>query len=120
VAFQQDPDCLSTHAGDQFALDRLLDHQANRPTRAALGRITAHHRDDALLLGTVENLFGSGPRLLIQGAIQAAPIIAMGHLADRFGSQRDGLGDLRSRNPTRQQPQSQRPQNHPHLLNSTS
>jgi len=120
VAFEQDPDCLPTDAGNQFALDSLLDHQAHRPTSPAFRRITAHHRDDALLLGIVENLLGPGPLLLIQRAVEPAPVIAMGNLADRFRSQRDGSRDLRSRNPTRQQPQGKRAQNNTHLLNSAS
>ena len=120
MAFEQDPDCLPTDAGNQFAFDGLLDHQAQGPTCPAFRRIAAHHRDDALLLGIVENLLGSGSLLFIQGALQAAPVIAIGNLADRFRSQRDGLRDLRRCHSTGQQAQSQRTHNNAHLLHSAS
>jgi hypothetical protein len=99
VAFEQNPDCLPTHTRNQFALDGLLGHEAYRPPRPACRRITAHHSDDALLLGSVENLLGPRPLLLVQRHIQATFDVAMGDLADGLGSQRDGLRNLRCGNP---------------------
>ena len=120
MALEKDPNCLPADAGYQLALDGLLGHQAYRPTSPAFGRITAYHRDDALLLGRVQELPGPGPLLLIQRRIQATLVVAMGDLADRFGGQRNRLCHLGRRNLIGQQPQSQRPQNHAHLLNSAA
>src|SRR5688572_12617653 len=90
VAFEQDPDCLSAHAGNQFALDRFLGDQAHRPASPAFRRLAAHHGDDALLLGIVENLLSPGSLFFIQGAVQAALVITMGDLTDRLRGQRYG------------------------------
>jgi hypothetical protein len=95
VAFEQDPDCLPTDAGNQFALDSLLDHQAHRPTRPAFRRFATDHGDDALLLSGVENLLGSRSLLVVDGAIQGTPVIATGNMADCLGSNGKCLRDLR-------------------------
>jgi hypothetical protein len=82
VALQQDPDCLSSHIGDQFALDGLLDNPADSPASPPFRRLTANPGDNALFLGVVENLLGPRSLLVVEGAIQAATVVAMGDLAD--------------------------------------
>ena len=120
VAFEQDPDCLPTDAGNQFALDGLLDHQAHRPTCAAFRRITAHHRDDALLLGIVENLLGPGPLLVIQGAIQAATAVTVSDLADSLRGERQRLRDSGRGSAPGELSESQGAQDDAYLLNAGS
>ena len=65
-------------------------------------------------------MLGSGPLFLIQRRIQATLVVAMGNLADRFGGQRNRLRHMGGRDLIGQQPQSQRPQNHSHLLDTAS
>jgi len=82
VALQQDPDCLASHIGDQFALDGLFDNQADSPASPPLRRLTANHGDNALFLGVVENLLRPWSLFVLEGAIQAVTVVAMGDLAD--------------------------------------
>ena len=71
MAFEQDTDGFATHLGHQFSLDRLLGNQAHRPARLPRRRIRADHGDDALLLGQIQNLFGTWTRPFIQRPFQA-------------------------------------------------
>src|SRR3990172_5793403 len=95
VALQQNPDCLSTHLGNQLPFDGLFGDQADGPTGTAFRRFTADHGNDTLLLGTVENLLCPRSLFGVNGSTQAVPDIAMGDLADRLGSKGECLGDLR-------------------------
>src|SRR5450631_3520716 len=62
MAFQQNPDGLSAHAGNKFALDDFFGQQPHRPARPPLWRRRADHGDNALLLLLVQNrsLAGTG------------------------------------------------------------
>src|ERR1039457_6154585 len=48
VFLQQDPNCLASCPGDQFAFDRFLGHQPHGPTRIAWRGIGANHGDNPL------------------------------------------------------------------------
>ena len=91
VALQQDPDCLSSHSADQLAFDRLLDDQADSPASPPFRRLTADHGDDALFLGVVESRLRSRSLFLVEDAVQAVPVVAMGDVADGLGSQGNGV-----------------------------
>src|SRR5450759_507121 len=95
VAVQQNPDCLSAHLGHQFALDGLLYNQTHSPTSPPFRRLTANHGNNALFLGSVENLLCSRSLFVVEGSIQAATVVAMGDLSDRLGSQGNCFRDLR-------------------------
>ena len=120
MAFQKHPDCFSTHARNQLTPDCLLSHQAYRPASPAFRRLTAHHGNNALLLGIVENLAGSRSLPFVQSALQAASVVAVGDLSDRLRSERNGLRNLRCRRACRQQSQRKGTQDNAHLLNSAS
>src|SRR5260370_40171923 len=95
VALQQDPDCLSSHSADQLAFDRLLDDQADSPASPPFRRLTADHGDDALFLGVVESRLPSRSLFLVEGAVQAVPVVAMGDVADGLGRSRKGVCHFR-------------------------
>jgi hypothetical protein len=95
VALQQNPNCLSTHLGNQLPFDGLFGDQANGPTGTAFRRFAADHGDNTLLLWAVENLPGSRPLFGIDGGIQAVAPVAMGDLADRLRRKGESLSDLR-------------------------
>jgi len=120
VALQQNPDCLSPHLGHQLALDGFFDNQAHRPTRSPFRRWTANHGNNALLLGTVENLAGSRSLLVVEGGIQAATVVAVGDLTDRFGSQGKRLRDFRRGAASGKLAQHECSEDDTHLLNATS
>lgn len=86
MAFEQDANCLPTDAGDQLTLHSLLGDEAYRPTRPALRRISAHHRNNPLLLRRVQNLLGPGPLSFVERRLQAAVVVAMGNFTDCFRS----------------------------------
>ena len=77
MTFQKHPDGFSTHARNYLALDCLLSHQAYRPASPAFRRLTAHHGNNALLLGLVENLAGSRSLPFLQSALQAASVVCL-------------------------------------------
>src|ERR1700674_3938810 len=87
VALQQDADCLSPYIRDQFAFDGFFGDQTDRPASPPFRRLTANHGDNALFLRVIENLLRPRSLLVIEGAIQAVTVIAMGDLADCLGSQ---------------------------------
>jgi hypothetical protein len=120
VAFEQDPDCLPTDAGNQLALDRLPGHQAHGPARTAFWWFTANHGDDALLLGIVQDLLGSRPLLLVKGAIQPLAVVPMGDSADGLRGQGERSSDLRCGNAVGQLLQGKGAQDDAHLLNAAS
>jgi hypothetical protein len=120
MAFQQYSNCLSTNPRNEFSSDGLLSHQAYGPASTSVRGVTAHHGNDALLLGCIQNLAGPGPLLVVQSSIQPAPIVSMGELTDGFCRQGNTLCNLRRRDTLRQLPQSKGAQNHAHLLNPTS
>jgi len=91
VALQQNPNGLATHLGNQFAFDGLFRDQADRPARPAHRRVTAHHGDDPLFLGIIQNLAGSRALFVIEGALEPATVIAMGDLADGLRGERESL-----------------------------
>ena len=61
--------------------------------------MTADHGDDALFLGVVESRLRSRSLFLVEGAVQAVPVVAMGDVADGLGSQRNGVRHLRCGHP---------------------
>ena len=63
--------------------------------------LTAHHGNDALLLGCIQNLVGPRSLLVVQGSIQTASIVAMGQLTDGFCRQGYALRNLRRRDTLR-------------------
>ena len=95
MALQQNSDCLSAHLGNQLPFDGLFGDQADGPSGTAFRRFAADHGDNTLLLWAVENLPGSRPLFGVDGGIQAVAHVAMGDLANRFGSKGESLSDLR-------------------------
>jgi hypothetical protein len=95
VALQQNSDCLSAHLGNQFPFDGLFGDQADGPSGTAFRRFAADHGHNTLLLWAIENLLGSRPLFGVDGGIQAVAHVAMGDLANRFGSKGESLSDLR-------------------------
>ena len=68
----------------------------------------------------VQHRLGSRARLLIQGGLQPAAVVALRNLTDCLGSQRDRLGDLRRRGTGRKLTEHQCTEDNPHLLNTTT
>ena len=120
VVFQQYSNCLPTHPRNELTSDSLLGHQPYRPASIPLRGLTAHHGNDALLLGCIQNLAGPRSLLVVQSPIQPAPIVAVGQLTDGLCGQGNTLRNLRRSNTPRQLPQSKGAQNHAYLLNPTS
>jgi len=84
VALQQDPDCLSAHPGNQFALDRFLSYQSYGPARVALWGRSANHRDDPLALILVQQRRRTGSLLVVQRLVQAVVLVATTNFTDGF------------------------------------
>jgi len=84
---QQDADGLSSHSGYQSPLHRFFHYQPNGPAGATLRRVTADHRDNPLFLAIVQHFSRSGPRLLVEGAFEAAFLVTVRHIANCLRSQ---------------------------------
>src|SRR6476659_7776212 len=87
VVKQQDADGLSSHSGYQSPLHRFFHYQPNGPAGATLRRVTADHRDNPLFLAIVQHFSRSGPRLLVEGAFEAAFLVTVRHIANCLRSQ---------------------------------
>ena len=118
MALQQNSDGLSSRTGGQFAFDRLLGDQPHRPTRSALWRLTTDHGDNALLLGSVKNLFGARTRFVVQGGLQAVAVVAVSDFTDCLRSERKHFPDMRGRKPLTKLTQRERPQDDARLLDT--
>ena len=81
---QQDPDCLPSCLGNQFALDRFFGYQPYGPARIARRGIGADHRHDPLALTLVQQLCRTGSLPVVQRSIQPAAQIATTNLTDSF------------------------------------
>ena len=71
----------------ELALDRFRGNQPYRPARSACGRITAHHRDDALLLAGVEQGSRPGPLFVVERPLESFLFIAPANLPHRLGGE---------------------------------
>ncbi len=60
-------DGLPADSWDQSPLDGLFHHQPHGPASAALWRITADHRDDALFLAIIQHWGRSWTLLFVEG-----------------------------------------------------
>ncbi len=92
VAEQQDSNCLPAHPGHQLPLDGLLGHQANRPTGIACRRLATNQGADPLLLRFLQQRRRTTSLPLVQGALQAAPLIAVANPPAGVWGQMDDLG----------------------------
>ena len=79
---QQNPDCLPSHLGNQFALDCFLGYQSYGPARIAFGGSGANHRDDPLALTVVQQRYRTGSMLVVQRRIQTGVLVATTNLTD--------------------------------------
>jgi hypothetical protein len=120
VAEQQNPNCLPSHAWNQFPFHGLLGDQAHGPSRLPFRRLAADHGNDPLFLGCVQQLLGTAALTLIQGLLQPSLLITLCNPPNRLGRQMNDSRHLRSRPPQRQLFQGNGPQNHPHLLNASA
>jgi hypothetical protein len=82
VALEQDANCFPTDPWHQLPLDRLLRYQSNGPSGMPLRRLTANHRDNALLLEIVQHLPGTGALLLIESSVEALVFVTMAYLTN--------------------------------------
>jgi hypothetical protein len=93
VVEEQYADGFPADSWDQSPLDGLFHHQSHRPAGSALWRITADHRNDALLLAILQYRGRSRPLLLVEGALEAAILVTMADVANRLRRQRDNRGN---------------------------
>jgi hypothetical protein len=82
--------------------------------------LATHHRDHALLLGIIQSRFSAGPLLVIKGAVQTAPVVAMSDLADGLRSEGKRLRYSRCGASLRELPKRQGAYDNAHLLNARS
>jgi hypothetical protein len=64
VAAQQNSDSLPADLRNQFPSHRFRGDQAYCPTRLALGRLTANHRDNPLLFSDIQKFLRATPLAL--------------------------------------------------------
>src|ERR1039457_5550949 len=69
MAFQQNPDGLSAHARNKFALDNFLGQKPHRPAYPPLWRRRADHGDNALLLLLIQTCCLARTRRIKQRAL---------------------------------------------------
>jgi hypothetical protein len=72
MAFQQNSNGLSAHAGNKFAFDYFLGQQPHRPAGPPLWRRRTHHGDNALLFLLIQTWSLARARCIKQCALQAA------------------------------------------------
>ena len=72
MAFQQNSNGLSAHAGNKFALDNFFGQQPHRPARPPLWRRRTDHGDNALLLLLIQTGSLARAGCIKQCALQAA------------------------------------------------
>jgi hypothetical protein len=120
VVEQQDADGLSSHSGYQSPLHRFFDYQPNGPAGATLRRVTADHGDNPLFLAIVQHFSRSGPRLLVEGAFEAAFLVTVRHIANCLRSQGNHGGDSRSADALGQLGKRQGAKDNAHLLHSAT
>ena len=117
MAAQQHPDCFAANLRDQLALDRLLGDQAHCPTSLTTRRIAAHHRDNPLLLRSIQEFLRAASSALIEGLLQSALLISMGDAPNGLRRQVDDLGNEWGGLSRGQLLQGNRPEHDPNLLN---
>ena len=118
MAFEQDPNRLPAHARNQFSLDRFLGHQAHRPACSPLRWLAANHGDNPLLVGSLQQFRVPLALSLEQRPLQAVLPISFGDRPDRLRGEWYSPGCFRRTDARIQLQQRQRPQDHPHLLNT--
>jgi hypothetical protein len=96
VAFQQDPNGLSTHIGDQLAFNNLFRQQAHRPASPAFGRRRADHCYDPLLLLLVQGRSLARPSGIEQRPLDSSLLIALPDLPNGLGGEHQ-IGTHRGR-----------------------
>jgi hypothetical protein len=87
VVEKQNTDGFSSHFRDQLAFDGFLGDQPDRPSRTALGRSAADHRQDTVPLALGKQCWRSRPRFVIEGSVQPGFLLATSDLPDRFRGQ---------------------------------
>ena len=92
---EQNPDRFPSHAWDQSALYRFLGYQSHGPASAALGRVTAHHGDDPLLLAVFQDRRSAGPLLVVKRGFEATRLVTMPDFPNRLWREGDHAGNLR-------------------------
>lgn len=104
---------------DQFAFERFLNDQSHRPPSGPCRRSTAHHRDDALLIGRTEDLLGARTGGLEDRRVHASVPVPPRDAAHRFRRQVEPFRDLGRTPPAIELKESQRSDNDPYLLHPT-
>src|SRR5260370_10168155 len=117
VAGQQNPDGLAPHSRNQFSFHSFLGDQPYGPPRLSLRRLTTNHRDDALLLGGIQQLLGAAPLPLVQSTLQAALLLSMSDPPDRLGRQMNDASHSRYGLARCRRFQGDGPEHRPNLLN---
>jgi len=90
------------------------------PAGAAVGRITAHHGDNPLLLAVIEHSGGAGALLLEQRGFQTAPLVTATDGANGLRGERDDPGNPRRTGASSQLQQRQGTQDDAHLLHAAA
>jgi hypothetical protein len=120
VVEEQNPDGFPSHARDQSALHRFLGHESHGPPGAALGRVTAHHGDDPLLLAVFQNRRSAGPLLVVERGFEATRLVTMADLPDRLWRQWDHARNPRCASAPGQLQKRQGSQDDTDLLNAAA
>src|SRR5665213_1290844 len=85
MAFQQNSNSLSAHAGNKFAFDHFLGQQSHRPAGTPLWRRRTDHGDNALLLLLIQTGSLARTGCIKQCALQAAIDVSSSDLPHGLG-----------------------------------
>jgi len=116
VVEKQYADGFPSYSWNQSPFDCFFDYESHGPASAALWRVAANHRDNALLLCPVEHFFRSRPCPLVEGTFQAALLVSMADFTNGLRGQWDDVGNLRRVGALGHLQQRQGAQHDPNLL----